>query len=348
MNSVEKELGCVLFTRSPHFQLTYEGEKFYQYVKAITGTYESMQKEFQLLARNESGVLRIGIAHTRSHALIPRAARKFIPEHPYIRLDLQELSNDGLISGLQEGELDLAIGDIPLDSPDYAAQELFKDEILLVVSGNYVDESSTYTQVLSRVPLLVNHREDVPGRIASMILKEIGIVPKIAASSDNTETLLDMCDMGLGACFCSEMLFRFHKDTNQEDNGNGIVPKIAASSDNTETLLDMCDMGLGACFCSEMLFRFHKDTNQEDNGKVRIFHTGVTYSIVAAYQKMCDMGLGACFCSEMLFRFHKDTNQEDNGKVRIFHTGVTYSIVAAYQKTDVMSHLINSFIKDLK
>ncbi|WP_337740543.1 LysR family transcriptional regulator, partial [Allisonella histaminiformans] len=82
MNSVEKELGCVLFTRSPHFQLTYEGEKFYQYVKAITGTYESMQKEFQLLARNESGVLRIGIAHTRSHALIPRAARKFIPEHP--------------------------------------------------------------------------------------------------------------------------------------------------------------------------------------------------------------------------------------------------------------------------
>ena len=26
MNSVEKELGCVLFTRSPHFQLTYEGE----------------------------------------------------------------------------------------------------------------------------------------------------------------------------------------------------------------------------------------------------------------------------------------------------------------------------------
>lgn len=254
MNSVEKELGCVLFTRSPHFQLTYEGEKFYQYVKAITGTYESMQKEFQLLARNESGVLRIGIAHTRSHALIPRAARKFIPEHPYIRLDLQELSNDGLISGLQEGELDLAIGDIPLDSPDYAAQELFKDEILLVVPGNYVDESSTYTQVLSRVPLLVNHREDVPGRIASMILKENGIVPKIAASSDNTETLLDMCDMGLGACFCSEMLFRFHKDT----------------------------------------------------------------------------------------------NQEDNVKVRIFHTGVTYSIVAAYQKTDVMSHLINSFIKDLK
>ena len=82
---------------------------------------------------------------------------------------------------------------------------------------------------------------------------------------------------------------------------NGIVPKIAASSDNTETLLDMCDMGLGACFCSEMLFRFHKDTNQENNGKVRIFHTGVTYSIVAAYQK-----------------------------------------------TDVMSHLINSFIKDLK
>ena len=54
MNSVEKELGCVLFTRSPHFQLTYEGEKFYQYVKAITGTYESMQKEFQLLARKRS------------------------------------------------------------------------------------------------------------------------------------------------------------------------------------------------------------------------------------------------------------------------------------------------------
>ena len=242
MNSVEKELGCVLFTRSPHFQLTYEGEKFYQYVKAITGTYESMQKEFQLLARNESGVLRIGIAHTRSHALIPRAARKFIPGHPYIRLDLQELSNDGLISGLQEGELDLAIGDIPLDSPDYAAQELFKDEILLVVPGNYADESSTYTQVLSRVPLLVNHREDVPGRIASMILKENGIVPKIAASSDNTETLLDMCDMGLGACFCSEMLFRFHKDTNQEDNvkvrifHTGVTYSIVAAYQKTDVM----------------------------------------------------------------------------------------------------------------
>ena len=41
------------------------------------------QKEFQLLARNESGVLRIGIAHTRSHALIPRAARKFRDRYPH-------------------------------------------------------------------------------------------------------------------------------------------------------------------------------------------------------------------------------------------------------------------------
>ena len=53
MNSVEKELGCVLFTRSPHFQLTYEGEKFYQYVKLLLNFYESCEGNLAII-RNES------------------------------------------------------------------------------------------------------------------------------------------------------------------------------------------------------------------------------------------------------------------------------------------------------
>ncbi|CDF27314.1 LysR family transcriptional regulator [Dialister pneumosintes] len=220
MNSIERELGCILFNRSPNFQLTYEGEKFYRYVKTIINTYESMQKEFSLLAQNESGAIRIGIAHTRSQALIPRAAARFIPQYPYVRIDLKELSNDKLISELREGKLDIAIGDIPLDSTEYATEILHKEEILLVVPTTYMRNNASYTEILSEVPLLVSHSEDITGRMARAIVKENHIVPNIAVSSDNIETLLDMCSLGLGACFCSDKLLTFHVSTNDSFNKN--------------------------------------------------------------------------------------------------------------------------------
>ena len=48
----------------------------------------------------------------------------------------------------------------------------------------------------------------VSGRIARKLIRQAGIVPQIKTSSGNMETLIEMCYLGEGVCFCPEKLLR--------------------------------------------------------------------------------------------------------------------------------------------
>jgi DNA-binding transcriptional LysR family regulator len=213
--ALEEELGCVLFQRRPKFALTYAGEKFYKYVLQFQGLYQSMQEEFQDMAREERGSLSVGIAHTRGKILLPRLLPLYHMAFPRLEVQIVEDTNDNLISKLLHGQVDLIIANTPDEIPELCTRNFYQEEIILLVSRSLLTEETGRAlqetknlQLLADCPFLLHGPTDIAGRMGRNLLQKAGFVPKVSVISNNVETLLQLCLAGEGACFSPDTLIK--------------------------------------------------------------------------------------------------------------------------------------------
>ena len=220
--SLERELGCPLFVRHVPLELTYGGERFLRYAGSIMEIRERMLREFAEIRGEKRGLLRIGIAVNRSKMLMPSAARKFHENWPLIEIRIDERKNDELLPALYGGEIDLAVANFPADAHGIVTEEYYEAEVVLAVSekllrerfGDRAEEVKSelcMTQdlrLLSGVPFLMSNIQGVTGRIERNLIRQAGLTPEVRASSANIGTVMDMCVLGEGACFCPEDLLR--------------------------------------------------------------------------------------------------------------------------------------------
>ena len=220
--SLEKELGCKLFVRHIPLELTYGGELFLQYAKTFEQNYERMERDFVEIGAGVRGRLRVGVAVNRGRLLMPKVIHAFHETHPMVEVEVVEGKNDALVEALHEGEIDLAVADFPDDFRGIALEPYYEDEIVLAVSDDLlrtifsdrmdkIKKTLAETQdvrLLVEAPFLMSSALSVSGRIARKLIRQAGIVPQIKTSSGNMETLIEMCYLGEGVCFCPEKLLR--------------------------------------------------------------------------------------------------------------------------------------------
>ena len=210
--SLEKELGCTLFRRRPRFELTYAGRVFYSYACRFNNLYRSMQQEFRDIAGQEAGELSVGVAPTRGRFLLGPVLTSYRQAYPKVRLQLVEAANADLIARLLEDKVDLIIANLTEDNSLISSRPLFDEEIILLVPASLVSGENRARlaagdlQPLADLPFLMNRQADIAGRIGNAFLDKNGILPHVAVTSENLETLLDLCYAGEGACFCPENL----------------------------------------------------------------------------------------------------------------------------------------------
>ena len=220
--SLEKELGCKLFVRHIPLELTYGGELFLQYAKTFEQNYERMERDFAEIGAGVRGRLRVGVAVNRGRLLMPKVIHAFHETHPMVEVEVVEGKNDALVEALHEGEIDLAVADFPDDFRGIALEPYYEDEIVLAVSDDllrtiFSDRMDKIKRTLAETrdvrllveaPFLMSSALSVSGRIARKLIRQAGIVPQIKTSSGNMETLIEMCYLGEGVCFCPEKLLR--------------------------------------------------------------------------------------------------------------------------------------------
>ena len=221
--ALEKELGCKLFVRHIPLELTYGGEQFLKYAKAFQQNYDHMLRDFAEIGAGIRGRLRIGVAVNRGRLLMPKLIHAFHKAYPTVEVVVLEGKNDALLEALLEDEIDLAIADFPEDCRGIAVEDYYEDEIVLAVSDTLLQEhfgrqmhgikaslaERQDIRLLSEMPFLMSSSLSVSGRIARKLIRQAGIVPEFKTSSGNMETLIEMCYLGEGVCFCPEKLLRY-------------------------------------------------------------------------------------------------------------------------------------------
>ena len=214
--AMEKELGCRLFERKPRFRLTPAGEIFYQYCLGFQKLNTAMTREFQDLSLAGSSLIRVGVSQTRSRILMPGVVARLRTGSPHLQLRLSEQTNEELIEGLLQGELDLMIGDVPDHLPELHTESLYRETMVLVAAKSLLADEDLRRlrekndlRLLADYPFVMNSQNDIAGKYGTVILENAGVVPRVAVMSDSAETCLRMCGDGLGVYVCPDIYLRF-------------------------------------------------------------------------------------------------------------------------------------------
>ena len=132
ISAIENELECRLIIRHVPLELTYAGEVFLQYADDFQRKYYSMKREFSDIAHSDKGKLRIGVVHTRGRVIIPDMIMKFQKLYPQIEIQSVEDVHDVLRKKLIDGEIDIAIADLPDKIPGVEVRDFIEEEIVLL------------------------------------------------------------------------------------------------------------------------------------------------------------------------------------------------------------------------
>lgn len=124
IDQLERQLGVTLFSRgSRRRELTREGLVVLDYARRML----ELQQELQEAIRQPNavrGVLRIGVAETLVHSLMPRLLESIGASYPQVVLDLMVDTTNILSDQLRQGEIDISMQVGPVADPRAVSRRL--------------------------------------------------------------------------------------------------------------------------------------------------------------------------------------------------------------------------------
>lgn len=135
VHKLEQELGVKLFDRSKQPVIPTEaGASIIAQARKILAEADVISDIVQARQGVHSGELRVGIIPTLAPYLLPLFAQSFIFKYPGVKLFVNEMTTNQIISRLREGRLDAAILVTPLQEKGMKEDVLFYEKLLVYVS----------------------------------------------------------------------------------------------------------------------------------------------------------------------------------------------------------------------
>lgn len=135
ISSIERDLGCQLFTRTNQDVCTTGyGDVFVAYANRIVGEYNEAITSINAMKEGIETTLEIGYLAGAVSNTLPDAISAFSKEHPEVELRCRAMEVDGIINEMDSSKLDIAILMDYVKLPSvYASHPLYGDELCVIV-----------------------------------------------------------------------------------------------------------------------------------------------------------------------------------------------------------------------
>ena len=235
---LERELGAPLFDRAGRsVRLTSAGAAFRGHAVRALREVEMGRGAVADLLGLRAGTLRVGVTHSFSTALIPRAVAGFRREHPGVSVVVEKSSGRAIEQGLVSGTLDLGIAFAPPEDPEVAADTLFEEEIVLIVSPAHplAGRASVRLAELDGLNMVLHGRGFATRRLLDDRMRDAGIRPRITVEMNDIDSLLEVVRLGTGATVLSRravndprglVLVADHRPENEPDRRVALAPRL--------------------------------------------------------------------------------------------------------------------------
>lgn len=198
ISSMESELNLQLFQRTQRYvKLTPAGKVLYNGLARIHSDYASAVSEAKTVQYGMSGSVNVGILDgTIIEDFFPPAIHYFNVHYPNVEISLRNYSFNGLVEGLYDGSLDLAVT-LYFDIEErsnlmHQIIEKTTDHIAVPVSHPLADEENvTLADFEDDVFIIIAHEDSgLSGKLILDACKKQGFVPQVRYSPSIQTSML--------------------------------------------------------------------------------------------------------------------------------------------------------------
>jgi len=204
--ALERQTGLVLFERGPRsVRPTAAAHALAARVGAVLGQLDLLEREFQVVAGGQSGVVRLGSFPTASAGLLPPALARLERSHPGVRVLLDEAEPGDLLPRLSAGTLDLVLvyeyEAVPQVRPSDVERSGLLRESLVVLLPRTHPLAGAATVALADLAgqTWASSREGSAGaRSLARLCATAGFEPRVAYRSNDYAVVRGLVAAGLG------------------------------------------------------------------------------------------------------------------------------------------------------
>jgi DNA-binding transcriptional LysR family regulator len=190
ITQLELELGVPIFLRGrgQRFQgLTAEGDRVAIWSRAVLAHCDAMRKEIEVMKKNLTGHLRMGVMPSMSPVL-PFMLQGLREKYPGLRVDVQFIGNEAMKLGLNNFALDVAM--TYLDKADLGRKNtlpIYTEQLSLLVpdTAEFQNRKTITWKEAAKYPLAMLRSSMHERRFVDQVFASVGCAPEAQIESES-------------------------------------------------------------------------------------------------------------------------------------------------------------------
>ena len=218
IKQLEDQLGCTLFIRRPRgVVLTEEGKMLLEHINSALGLIKAGESKIEKMRKLLWGELKIAAGDTISKNFLITYLEKFNTLYPSIRLHIINRTSLQALQLLKSGEVDLIIGNLPLDdeSVDVIPCADIHDVFIASTKFSELKGHPVSRRELMDYPVIMLEPLSNSRRYVERNFKSDGFILKPTIELGAHDLLIDFARINLGvACVIREFAKEVYSDEN--------------------------------------------------------------------------------------------------------------------------------------
>ncbi len=206
---MEDELGIPLFNRSTrHLHITDEGKAIIPYAKRLLRQMEDLLQVASEQQHSHSGNIRFGLPPVIGSSFFPSIITAFKKQYPRIKLTIVEEGSRIVEQTLLDGQIDLGITILPLDTEQFDVIPIIERKLKLVLPINHPlanNATVSLKQLQGEEFLMFSQGFSLYDRVRDACIKA-GFEPIIILESSQWDFMMEMVASGNGICILPETI----------------------------------------------------------------------------------------------------------------------------------------------
>ena len=204
---LEKELGVKLFDRNHNpLRLTGAGAHFMQEAQKLMYSEQQLLRSMEQFRSGERGELVIGVTPFRSLYILPDVVKQLRQRYPGVKVALKEMGSEQLRKSAAEGNVDLAVVNLPVDESVLEVYPMEADQLVLAVPKEMTQHISTASEdgqlgikACGELPFVVVGKQQEMRQLFDKLCAQDDFTPNIGAEVVGISTAWAMAQSGVGA-----------------------------------------------------------------------------------------------------------------------------------------------------
>lgn len=210
VRQLEEQFNTRLFDRTHNrISLTDAGKRVFEYAERIFQLYSELDNSIREITGDISGVLILGASTTIAEYMLPVLLGDFKHKHPEVTIRLKVANTDGIVSQVENNEIDLGVVEAPVNNRNLVVEECRTDHLVLIVPPGHqlAKEKSVSLKRIIDYPFIC--REEGSGTREVMIesMQTAGVDPtdlRIAMELGSLEAIKGAVESGMGVSILSK------------------------------------------------------------------------------------------------------------------------------------------------